>query len=186
MTAGSRLSSSVPEPRPHLGEPLALDLLNTRWIAASGRQDLLTDVAGARQWLADNDLDLPADAATLRALVTAREAILRAVTGETADDLNAVLEHGRIRRALTPDGPATLPEVGDPAWIPGWLAADNLLHLLASSPDRIKKCAHPQCILWFLDTSKNGTRRWHSMAACGNRAKATRHYAKKTQAEHSE
>ncbi len=186
MTAASRLSSSVPEPRPHLGEPLALDLLNTRWIAASGRQDLLTDVAGAQQWLADNDLDLPADAATLRALVTAREAILRAVKGETADDLNAVLEHGRIRRALTPDGPATLPEVGDPAWLPGWLAADNLLHLLASSPDRIKKCAHPQCILWFLDTSKNGTRRWHSMAACGNRAKATRHYAKKTQAEHSE
>ncbi|MFD6357622.1 CGNR zinc finger domain-containing protein [Nocardia tengchongensis] len=176
----------MPEPRPHLGEPLALDLLNTRWIAASGRQDLLTDVAGARQWLADNDLDLPADAATLRALVTAREAILRAVQGETADDLNAVLEHGRIRRALTPDGPATLPEVGEPAWLPGWLAADNLLHLLASSPDRIKKCAHPQCILWFLDTSKNGTRRWHSMAACGNRAKATRHYAKKTQAEHSE
>ncbi|MFE3988797.1 CGNR zinc finger domain-containing protein [Nocardia tengchongensis] len=176
----------MPEPRPHLSEPLALDLLNTRWIAASGRQDLLTDVAGARQWLADNDLDLPADAATLHALVTAREAILRAVKGETADDLNAVLEHGRIRRALTPDGPATLPEVGDPAWLPGWLAADNLLHLLASSPNRIKKCAHPQCILWFLDTSKNGTRRWHSMAACGNRAKATRHYAKKTQAEHSE
>ncbi|GAB2441763.1 CGNR zinc finger domain-containing protein [Nocardia tengchongensis] len=176
----------MPEPRPHLGEPLALDLLNTRWIAASGRQDLLTDVAGARRWLADNDLDLPADAATLRALVTAREAILRAVKGETADDLNAILEHGRIRRALTPDGPATLPEVGDPAWLPGWLAADNLLQLLASSPDRIKKCAHPQCILWFLDTSKNGTRRWHSMAACGNRAKATRHYAKKTQAEHSE
>ncbi|MEV0462782.1 CGNR zinc finger domain-containing protein [Nocardia tengchongensis] len=176
----------MPEPRPHLGEPLALDLLNTRWIAASGRQDLLTDVAGARRWLADNDLDLPADAATLSALMTAREAILRAVKGETADDLNAVLEHGRIRRTLTPDGPATLPEVGDPAWLPGWLAADNLLHLLASSPDRIKKCAHPQCILWFLDTSKNGTRRWHSMAACGNRAKATRHYAKKTQAEHSE
>ncbi|MFE3027064.1 ABATE domain-containing protein, partial [Nocardia tengchongensis] len=96
----------MPEPRPHLGEPLALDLLNTRWIAASGQQDLLTDVAGARLWLADNDLDLPADAATLHALVTAREAILRAVKGETADDLNAVLEHGRIRRALTPDGPA--------------------------------------------------------------------------------
>ncbi|MTE13517.1 CGNR zinc finger domain-containing protein [Nocardia aurantiaca] len=173
----------MPEPRPHLGEPLALDLLNTRWIAATGPQDLLTDLTGLREWLADNGLDLPADEATLHALVRTREAILRAVKGETAEDLNAVLAHGRIRRSLTPNGPASLPEVGDPAWLPGWLAADNLLHLLASTPDRIKQCAHPQCVLFFLDTSKNGARRWHSMASCGNRAKATRHYAKKRHSE---
>ncbi|WP_040810324.1 CGNR zinc finger domain-containing protein [Nocardia concava] len=173
----------MPETRPHLGEPLALDLLNTRWISAEGPQDLLVDVAGARQWLADNALDLPADEATLEALVTAREAILHAVKGTGADDLNAVLAHGRIRRTLTPEGPASLPDVGEPAWLPGWLAADNLLHLLASTPDRIRQCAHPECVLFFLDTSKNGTRRWHSMTTCGNRAKATRHYAKKTQAD---
>ncbi|WP_460726256.1 CGNR zinc finger domain-containing protein [Nocardia heshunensis] len=169
----------MPDPRPHLGEPLALDLLNTRWMSVDGLQDLLTDVAGVRQWLADNNLDLPADEPTRQALITAREAILRAVKGETADDLNKVLSHGRIRRALTPDGPADMPEVANPAQLPGWLAADNLLHLLASAPDRIKQCAHPHCVLFFLDTSKNGTRRWHSMAACGNRAKATRHYARK-------
>ncbi|BAW08408.1 CGNR zinc finger domain-containing protein [Nocardia seriolae] len=169
----------MPNPRPHLGEPLALDLLNTRWIDAEGHQDLLTDVPGVAQWLADNDLDLPADEPTRQALLTAREAILHTVKGDSADDLNAVLTRGRIRRALTPDGPAALPEVANPAWLPAWLAADNLLHLLAATPDRIKKCAHPNCVLYFLDTSKNGTRRWHSMAACGNRAKATRHYAKK-------
>ncbi|WP_369640625.1 CGNR zinc finger domain-containing protein, partial [Nocardia sp. JMUB6875] len=80
-------------------------------------------------------------------------------------------------------GPASTPEVADPARLPGWLAADNLLHLLASTPDRIRQCAHPDCVLFFLDTSKNGTRRWHSMTTCGNRAKATRHYAKKTQGD---
>ncbi|MVU76891.1 hypothetical protein GPX89_06485 [Nocardia sp. ET3-3] len=173
----------MPDPRPHLGEPLALDLLNTRWMTAQGRQDLLADVAGVRRWLADNGLDLPADEPTRRALATARDAILHAVEGDTADELNAVLAQGRIRRTLTLDGPASLPEVSDPAQLPGWLAADNLLHLLASTPDRIKQCAHPDCILFFLDTSKNGTRRWHSMAACGNRAKATRHYAKKTRSD---
>lgn len=191
MTTRSRLPSDVPEPRPHLGEPPALDLLNTRWIAQTGPQDLLTDVAGARQWLADNDLDMPADEDTLNALIAARDAILRVAKADSADDphiaddLNAVLAHGRIRRSLTAAGPADVPEVADPAWLPAWLAADNLLHLLASSPERIKQCAHPHCVLWFLDTSKNGTRRWHSMAACGNRAKATRHYAKKTQSEQS-
>ena len=54
-----------------------------------------------------------------------------------------------------------------------------LLHLLAESAGRIKQCAHPHCVLWFYDTSKNGTRRWHSMTTCGNRAKAARHYAAK-------
>lgn len=183
MPATRRLPSDVPDPRPHLGEPLALDLLNTRYISADGPQDLLTDVAGLRQWLADNTLDLPADEATLKAVISARQAILRAVKGETVEDLNAVLDHGRIRRLLTADGPATEPDVAHPEWLPAWLAADNLLHLLATAPDRIKQCAHPHCVLFFYDTSKNGTRRWHSMTTCGNRAKATRHYARKTQAD---
>jgi predicted RNA-binding Zn ribbon-like protein len=31
--------------------------------------------------------------------------------------------------------------------------------------------------MWlFVDESKNGTRRWCDMTACGNRAKARRHY----------
>ncbi|UGT42380.1 CGNR zinc finger domain-containing protein [Nocardia yamanashiensis] len=168
----------MPDPRPHLGEPLALDLLNTRYITAEGPQDLLIDTDGLAAWLADNDLALPADEQTLRAVVTAREAILRTVRGESSDELNAVLDHGRIRRTLTATGPADTPDVRQPEWLPGWLAADNLLRLLADAPDRIKQCAHPNCVLWFHDTSKNGTRRWHSMATCGNRAKAARHYAR--------
>ncbi|MEV6768412.1 CGNR zinc finger domain-containing protein [Nocardia sp. NPDC051030] len=170
----------MPNPRPHLGEPLALDLLNTRWIAAEGPQDLLTDVSGLRQWLTDNELTAAADDKTLKTVLTAREAILHTARGESTADLNTVLDHGRIRRTLTPTGPADIPETRHPEWFPAWLAADNLLHLLAAAPDRIKQCAHPDCVLWFYDTSKNGTRRWHSMLTCGNRAKATRHYARKT------
>ncbi|WP_280504971.1 CGNR zinc finger domain-containing protein, partial [Nocardia farcinica] len=93
--------------------------------------------------------------------------------------LEVVLAHGRIRRTLTADGPATEVEVDDPAWLPGWLAAENLLELLAEAPHRIRQCAHDRCILFFYDTSKNGTRRWHSMSTCGNRAKAARHYTRK-------
>lgn len=180
-TTRSWLISDMPVPRPHLGEPLALDLLNTRWVGTDGIADLLTDVAGLRQWLAENDLTdrCTADEATRQAVVESREAILRAVRGETVDDLNQVLDYGRIRRTLTTTGPADEVEVPKPEWLPGWLAADNLLHLMDAA-DRIKQCAHPQCVLWFYDTSKNGARRWHSMATCGNRAKATRHYAKKT------
>ena len=176
-----RLISAMRDPRPHVGEPLALDLLNTRWMSAEGPQDLLIDVAGLRCWLVANDLDdrCAADEKTRVALVRAREAILQVVTDDSADDLNAVLDHGRIRRSLTDAGPQDDVDVSRSEWLPGWLAADNLLQLLAESAGRIKQCAHPHCVLWFYDTSKNGTRRWHSMTTCGNRAKAARHYAAK-------
>ncbi len=43
----------------------------------------------------------------------------------------------------------------------------------------VKICENPNCTLWFYDVSKNHTRRWCSMAVCGNRAKAAAHRARK-------
>lgn len=172
------------DPRPLVGEPLALDLLNTTWMSADGPQDLLADVAGLECWLTANKLDgrCAADEQTRGALVRARAAILGVVREDSDDsavDLNAVLARGCVRRVLTESGPRDDADVPNSEWLPGWLAADNLLRLLAEAPDRIKPCAHPHCVLWFYDTSKNGTRRWCSMAVCGNRTKAARHYAAK-------
>lgn len=171
----------MPDPRPHVGEPLALDLLNTRWMSADGPQDLLADVDGVKIWLLANGLGdrCEADEQSRLALIEAREAILQALSDGSLDGVNEVLERGRIRRELTGSGPTEMVEVPQAEWLAGWLAADDLLRLLGESPDRIKQCAHPHCILWFHDTSKNGARRWHSMATCGNRAKAARHYAAK-------
>ncbi|NUS95298.1 MAG: CGNR zinc finger domain-containing protein [Nocardia sp.] len=121
-----------------------------------------------------------ADDRTLAAVLTTRTAVYDTVVHGTRDALIEVLDRGRIRRSLTGTGPADTPEVTDPAWLPGWPAADNLLTLLADAPDRIRRCAHPDCILFFYDTSKNGTRRRHSMTTCGNRAKAARHHARRT------
>jgi predicted RNA-binding Zn ribbon-like protein len=50
-----------------------------------------------------------------------------------------------------------------------------MVTLLETRADRIRGCANPECVLWFLDTSRPGTRRWCSMASCGNRDKAVRH-----------
>ncbi|MGL5444818.1 MAG: CGNR zinc finger domain-containing protein, partial [[Mycobacterium] stephanolepidis] len=135
-----------------------------------------------RIWLHTNNLHdrCAANEKTQESLLFARDAIYRAVKDDQAGEVNAVLSHGAIRRSLTPDGPVDTAEVPESHWLPAWLAADNLLTLLSDSPDRIKQCAHPHCVLFFYDTSKNGARRWHSMATCGNRAKAARHYAKNT------
>ncbi|AKN72525.1 hypothetical protein QR97_24600 [Streptomyces sp. PBH53] len=171
------------DPRPLTGEPLALDLLNTRWNSDGVTQDLLADTDGLAVWLASNGLagSHPVDAETLRRLRTAREALKAAVDGspeQAAPLVDAVLEHGRIRARLTAGGPAEEPEFADPSWGPAWLAARNYLDLLTRAPERIRTCAGGGCILHFFDTSRNGTRRWCSMAACGNRAKASRHYAR--------
>jgi predicted RNA-binding Zn ribbon-like protein len=44
------------------------------------------------------------------------------------------------------------------------------------NPENLRKCEGPNCILYFYDTTKNHRRRWCSMNACGNRAKAAAFY----------
>jgi predicted RNA-binding Zn ribbon-like protein len=60
--------------------------------------------------------------------------------------------------------------------------AERALALLESSsvPD-VKSC--PACGWFFLDTSKNGSRRWCSMATCGASAKAKRYYQRRKAAQ---
>jgi predicted RNA-binding Zn ribbon-like protein len=54
-----------------------------------------------------------------------------------------------------------------------WSTADLLV---GPQLARVRECSNEKCLWLFLDDSKNGTRRWCSMQACGNRAKAHRHY----------
>ena len=169
------------DPRPLAGEPLALDLLNTQWLASGTPVDLLATPAGTRAWLAAAGITATPTAGTRQALIAARQAIRDLLTGQDgtadADQINTVLGHGRLRLCL---GPAMTPEqtleVDNLAWRPAVMAAANLLQLLAEAPGRIRRCQHPACVLWFYDTTRNGTRRWCSMTTCGNRAKAQRHY----------
>lgn len=55
-------------------------------------------------------------------------------------------------------------------------AADLLCH---ADPGRVRQCAHPDCVLYFLDGTKNGTRRWCDMRTCGNRTNAAAYYRRR-------
>lgn len=51
--------------------------------------------------------------------------------------------------------------------------------LVSGDLNRLKQCANPSCDWFFLDTSKNKSRRWCSMQGCGNRTKARRYQRKR-------
>lgn len=173
----------VGDPRPLTAEPLSLDLVNTEWMERGQRHDLLAERAGVRLWLAsvglaDSPSDAPARAALLEARRCLRAVLERPEDRRARDAVNAVLAHGRVRSRLREGGPEDVVEVADPSWRAAWVAVDDYLRLLRAGPERVRACAHPDCILYFFDTSGNGGRRWCSMATCGNRAKAKRHYAR--------
>lgn len=76
-----------------------------------------------------------------------------------------------------------------------WQAEDNALDrvlwqlvrqaadlITSKDLDRVGECADDRgCGYLFMDTSRNHSRLWCSMDACGNRAKAQRHYQKKSE-----
>jgi predicted RNA-binding Zn ribbon-like protein len=58
-----------------------------------------------------------------------------------------------------------------------WAVVHDAADLLTSEDlDRVGQCADARCGWFFVDRSRNRSRRWCSMAYCGNRAKARRHY----------
>jgi predicted RNA-binding Zn ribbon-like protein len=61
-----------------------------------------------------------------------------------------------------------------------WPVVRSAADLVTSDQaDRIRECAGENCSWLFLDSSRNRSRRWCSMASCGNRAKARRHNARR-------
>lgn len=172
-----------------------------RWARHAG---LLPAEAGSRRPEAD-DVDADVDAAGLReavylafsAVAAGRDpdpsdlAVITAVAGEglTAAALvrsSVLSDHpdhpgGAGRAAYRPtDGQATYGvdwvRQGERGVV--WAVADSAVELLRHGPlDRVGEC--PSCGWVFLDTSRNGRRRWCSMAMCGGAVKSARHYARR-------
>lgn len=176
------------DPRPLRFEPLPLDLLNTTWIEHGRVCDLLDTVAGAAIWLDSAVLEAlwkpdRVDEAHRRCLSAARD-VIRALAERpdhpaARERFNGLLGRGHRRLSLAEDGPATEVVADGQHWVVPWLAGEAYWDLLHRVPDRIRQCQHPQCVLWYLDTSPSATRRWCSMSVCGNRVKARRHCSRR-------
>lgn len=180
-------------------EDLCLAFANTRyWRGRATPMETLGDAASLRDWAARHGgADAALVAATLRpdaedavleAALEARECI-HGVFAAVARGNEAAPSDLRRLAALLAAAPArdsmewrstdVAWRIQAPACVEAllapviWSAADLLAR---AGMRRILCCGNPQCLWLFLDRSKNGTRRWCDMAACGNRAKAARHY----------
>lgn len=178
---------------PLLGEPVSLDLVNTRVRQGRVEVDLLDAPSALAAWLAAESARLPwsgsVTAADLRAVRALRDAIAALLTArrtgaqprrEAVKVINAVLSQTNrdTRIGWTAKGPRVARRVAGSK-------RDALLRALAmdavdllTGPDArlVRTCEHPDCVLQFL--ARHPRRRWCSASVCGNRARVARHYVR--------
>ncbi len=155
-------------------EEFLLDLLNTTPVVDGGPRDDLEQPKAARGWMRKHGI-APTDA-ELTALLDARSVLQAVVRGdEPPTALQRFLDPVTLRPTASRDGLDWRVAVGDGlrGAVRAVLAWDALR---VSSPGRLRPCANPECRLYLIDRSKPNTARWCSMAICGNRMKARRHY----------
>lgn len=185
------------EPAPLTGEPLALDLINTRPRTAAGVVDLLATPGGLGAWLsaeAGRIPGFPADelvekitAVDLAAVHEVREHAMVAVDrGRTGarPPLAALRGINRAQRVapaiqeLAWDGTAVVVVRRRTGPVGVRLAAqfaEATADLLADPAlPTVRACDGPGCVMLFLPAHPN--RRWCSAARCGNRARVARYY----------
>jgi predicted RNA-binding Zn ribbon-like protein len=157
-----------------MADTLLLDLLNTTPVIDGTPRDDLADAAAGERWLAGHDQ--PATAGEWRSLLAARAALQDVVRGEAAPAVLAPFVDG-VRRVAAVHGDGVAWTLELPA---GRTAAARAVldwdALRLDSPGRLRPCANPDCRLFLIDHSKPNRARWCSMAVCGNRMKARRHY----------
>jgi predicted RNA-binding Zn ribbon-like protein len=189
-----------------LGDHLALEFLNSTATPSRERVELIVDGPSYLAWLVQAGLMDPADRAAAEEAFAPAE--LNAVAAEAVrlrEWLRPVIAawaaapgsppaavRDRLNQILATD--CRFPQLADE---PGGGAglhqrrrwhdtrqllvppAEAVALLLATGdPELVRPCEGSACTLWFYDRTRSHRRRWCSMAACGNRAKAARHRSK--------
>jgi predicted RNA-binding Zn ribbon-like protein len=151
-----------------------LDLLNSRPLIDGEEHDALGDPDSGTRWAREHGGDgSPAELALLR---EARDVLRDVVSGQRRPTaLSPLLAGVHQVPELTADGLRWTVETPPHARLAveavlAWATVEERL------PGRLRPCANDECRLFLLDRSRANRARWCSMAVCGNRAKARRHY----------
>jgi predicted RNA-binding Zn ribbon-like protein len=189
-----------------IGGDICLDFINTldNRPDPAGQQELLNSYRDLADWAAQAgaisatqhtsllrlaEQRSQAAQAVLRNAVQLRECLYRLVTDllekrrPAEPDLRAF--SGYLGKALSHLQLRSTPRGYRLQWSDGHLRLESILWSVASSASGlltsgdsqfIRQCDARNCRWFFLDRSKNHTRRWCDMKVCGNRAKARRFY----------
>lgn len=176
-----------------VGNALCLDFANTVNTRPDPVRDWLSTGEELLAWASEAGLCLRraspdetttalADLRSLREAIYDAFAAIAAGAAPPSDELAvitrayaAALPHANWRREhsrLVPEWPPPqrAPEIA-------WHVTTSAVDLLRQGPlERVGSC--PSCRWLFLDTSRNGQRRWCSMATCGSRTKSARYFAR--------
>jgi predicted RNA-binding Zn ribbon-like protein len=183
--------------KPLVGEPLALDLVNTRQRTASGPVDLIATTTALKSWLcmeAELHPDLArADTADLTAGdIAAVHAVRDHAAVAIAHVRNRNAPPAGVLRSLN-EALAAAPPIRELAWAHGTIVAaaarggtagervaarlaEATADLLANPAIvNVRECAGEDCVLLFLPGHPR--RQWCSATRCGNRARVARYYS---------
>ena len=192
-----------------IGEAAALNFVNTEVVVAGESRDLLENFGDLVRWSVEARLITEMQAELLAvfegtpkgeaALRRARElrGQLRTLMRQSAAGkpvnpselklINELLKgrHGHLEMRLSAPGTVFLlhyeTSLSDPLQLVAHIAESASRLLCSDDVAHIKSCENPDCVLMFLDVSKNKKRRWCSMANCGNRHKVASHRQRKEQ-----
>jgi predicted RNA-binding Zn ribbon-like protein len=157
-----------------LDEGFLLAVLNSTPVVDGVPADNFADAARARSWLASvGGLGTEAE---LRHVLGVRQALQSVVRGEQPPDVLAPALQGAARIPSVADGEIIWTLSVPPDRELAVRAVLTWAALAKRSPGRLRPCANGECHLFLIDHSKANTARWCSMAVCGNRMKARRHY----------
>ncbi len=175
-----------------VGKHLWLDFANTELAEGNDDADQLSSIASLRAWMAgvsgmsdDVRPGRTADQRVLNEAIALRRAVRtiaeHAVAGadvpeEPVARINRILRTCVTYPQLAPAGDAfelTYPPVGDsPLRCLGPIALSAAQFLERYDRTLVKQCQHPNCVLFYYDTTKDRTRRFCSAETCGSRTRA--------------
>ena len=149
--------------------------------AVARAEPVLPDITVASTQLADA-VDQPVAAADLadlrrlqRAAVEAAEVILADEALDCAE-INALAADSTARVDLVVTGGVPRRQlIWTDSSLSAALARRLVEELAALQPDRLRRCARPECDLLFYDTTRSRTRRWHADDPCGWRERQRAH-----------
>ena len=180
------------------GEPLAVRLMSTVWADRYAVHDALGGSGDLGEWLAQTGLVVSALPTTTQVASARhlRDALRRLAAQVTDDGRDRAISSLDLSEAVATvnDAIAAAPrterlrvvrtrlvrdvvEEAVPVTAALGRVARHGLALVTEAPTRLRACYAPGCVLYFV--KDHPRREWCSLA-CGNRARAARHYARRT------